>query len=73
MTPGVHYTDCSWKARQAAEMLAMHKLQSIIDLQTMQYQRGAGRKKSAIDWIATDIATALSVTAEHLGPLETRG
>ena len=36
MTPTVHYTDFSWKAREAAEMLANYELQSIIDFPTMQ-------------------------------------
>ena len=73
ISPSVHDNYTDQLANDAAEMLFLHGLTSIIDFPTMKYDRGCGVKNSAIDWILVPEILLDSLTAEALAPIEKRG
>ena len=73
ISPSVHENHSDQLANEAAEMLFLHGLTSIIDFPTMQYDRGCGVKSSAIDWILVPESLLDNLTAGTLAPIEKRG
>ena len=73
ISPSLHENHSDQLANEAAEMLFLHGLTSIIDFPTMKYGRGCGVKNSEIDWILVPEFLLDSLTAEALAPIEKRG
>ena len=69
----VHENQSDELANEAADMVFLHGLTSIIDFPTMMYDRGCGVRISAIDWIIKPEFLLDSLTAGALAPKEKRG
>ena len=68
ISPSVNKNYTDQLADDAAAMLFLHGLTSIIDFPTMKYDRGCGVKESAIDWILVTELLLDSLTAGALAP-----